>query len=72
MGRSSGSSNWFSKVAMFVAMVFVFGLPAIYWVCTKVLGVDVRSSVEQTYRRVFSHGVFESSPDSGSSDDGGD
>jgi len=69
MGRPNGFSDWFMKFAMFVAMMTVFGLPAIYWAGKKFLGVDAKKSVESLFGRMFSHS---SSSSSGSSDGAAD
>jgi len=70
MGRSKGSSSWFMKFAMFLAMMTVFGLPAIYWAGKRFLGVDAKKSVETMFGRMFSH--TESLDGSEGLDDGGD
>ena len=73
MGRSNDSNTWFMRLFLFAALMMIFGLPAIYWAGTKFLGVDLKKSVEGTFRRMFSHAPsFGNVGGDGASDDGGD
>jgi len=72
MSEKSASSQWFAKFAMVVAMLLVFGLPAIYWACSNLLGMDLRKSMEGAFSRVFSHDGAGGFLEGGPSDDGGD
>lgn len=62
----------FKKITYGVAITIVFGLPAIYWAGTTLLGIDVKASIERTYQRMFSIGGNPAPTLDDLPDDGGD
>lgn len=72
MSVKRGSNQWFAKFAMILAVVLVFGMPAIYWACGNLLGMDFRNSVESTFKEIFAQSGAGDLTEGDSGDSGGD
>ena len=51
--RSRSFNAWFGKAVLIVAMMMIFGMPAIYYACTQWLGLDLKKSVGGAFQRIF-------------------